>query len=66
MQHPIPELYIAQKQADLQREIEHNGLVNEAKKANLSPHERKPQTNPFQGHLIKRLIQVVVSFLTTF
>ena len=31
MQHPLPELYVAQKQADLQREIEHNNLAREAK-----------------------------------
>ena len=30
MQHPLPELYVAQKQADLQREIERNNLVREA------------------------------------
>ncbi len=31
MNHALPELYIAQKQADVQREIEHNKLVREAK-----------------------------------
>ena len=39
MQHPLPELYVAQKQADLQREIRQNYLVREAKSAN----------KPFQG-----------------
>ena len=31
MHHALPELYMAQKQADLQREIKHNQLVREAK-----------------------------------
>lgn len=31
MHHAYPELYIAQKQADVQREIKHNQLVREAK-----------------------------------
>lgn len=31
MQHPIPELFVAQRQADLQRETEHSNLVREAK-----------------------------------
>jgi len=31
MRHALPELYIAQKQADVQREIKHNRLVREAK-----------------------------------
>lgn len=34
MHHAIPELYIAQKRADVQREIKHNQLVREAKSAN--------------------------------
>ena len=34
MQHQFPELFVAHKQADLQREIEHNILVREAKNAN--------------------------------
>jgi hypothetical protein len=31
MRHAYPELYIAQKQADVQREIKQNNLVREAK-----------------------------------
>lgn len=34
MQHPFPEIFIAQKFADTQREIEHNQLIHEAKKSN--------------------------------
>jgi len=34
MQHPFPEIFIAQKFADTQREIEHNQLIHEAKKTN--------------------------------
>ena len=34
MQHPLPEIFIVQKQADTRREIEHNKLVSEAKNAN--------------------------------
>jgi hypothetical protein len=34
MHHAYPELYIAQKQADVQREIKHNQLVREAKSVN--------------------------------
>ena len=34
MHHALPELYIAQKQADLQREIKHNQLVREIKSVN--------------------------------
>ena len=34
MQHPFPEIFVAQKHADTQREIGHNILVREAKKAN--------------------------------
>ena len=34
MRHALPELYIAQKQADVQREIKHNQLVREAKSVN--------------------------------
>ena len=34
MHHAYPELYIAQKQADVQREIKHNKLVREAKSVN--------------------------------
>lgn len=34
MHHALPELYIAQKQADVQREIKHNQLVREAKSVN--------------------------------
>jgi len=33
MYHSYPELYVAQKQADVQREIEHDRLVREAEKA---------------------------------
>lgn len=32
-QHQLPKFLLAQKQADLQREIEHNKLVIEAEKA---------------------------------
>jgi hypothetical protein len=31
MNHGLPEAFIAQKQADVQREIKHNQLVREAK-----------------------------------
>jgi hypothetical protein len=34
MQHPLPELFVAQKQADLQREIAHIKLISEAKNTN--------------------------------
>jgi hypothetical protein len=34
MQHQFPELFVAHKQADLQREIEQNNLANEAINAN--------------------------------
>ena len=34
MHHALPELYMAQKQADLQREIKHNQLVREIKSVN--------------------------------
>jgi len=33
MYHSYPELYVEQKQADVQREIEHDRLVREAQKA---------------------------------
>ena len=34
MQHPLPELFVVQKQADAQREIEHSKLISDAKNAN--------------------------------
>ena len=34
MQHPLPEIFVAQKRADIQREIEHSKLIREAKQAN--------------------------------
>ena len=34
MQHPFPEIFIAQKHTDTQREVEHNRLVIEAKNTN--------------------------------
>jgi len=34
MQHQFPEIFVAQKQADIQREIKHNALVHEAQKTN--------------------------------
>ena len=34
MQHPFPEIFIAQKHADTQREVKHNRLVIEAKNTN--------------------------------
>ena len=37
MQHPYPELYVKQKQADLQREIENIHLIREAKKSANAP-----------------------------
>ena len=45
MQHPIPELFMAQKQADVQRELEHDNLVREAKSTK----------NPIQGWIVEEL-----------
>jgi Ni,Fe-hydrogenase I cytochrome b subunit len=45
MQHPIPELFMAQKQADIQRELEHDKLVREAKSTK----------NPIQGWIVEEL-----------
>ena len=33
MQNPLPELYIAERQAELEREIQHHKLVREAENA---------------------------------
>ena len=35
MQHPLPELYIAEKQAELELEIENYILVREAEKTRI-------------------------------
>jgi hypothetical protein len=35
MQHQFPELFVAHKQADLQRELEQNILVRQAKGSNV-------------------------------
>jgi len=55
MQHPLPELYVAQKQADLQREIGHNYLVREAKSAN----------KPFQGWAANKMHDLSVWMICT-
>jgi hypothetical protein len=55
MQHPYPELYVKQKQADLQREIEHINLLREAKRANT----------PFQGWVANKMHDLSVWMMYT-
>jgi hypothetical protein len=55
MQHPIPELYIAQKQADLKREIRHNKLVREVKSASA----------PGQGFIANKLHALSIWMIRT-
>lgn len=66
MFHSHPELYEAEKRADILREIEHDKLARRANKTRSSGHERKFRVNPFRGNLIKKFIQVTVSFLNLF
>lgn len=51
----FPELFVAQKQADLQREIEHNNLVREAKSANA----------PYQGWIDNKMHDLSVWMICT-
>ena len=55
MQHPLPEVFIAQKQAELQREIEHSNLVREANNANI----------PIQGWVVTRMHDLSVWMMCT-
>jgi hypothetical protein len=55
MRHPFPEVFMAQKQADVQREIEHNNLVREAKNANP----------PLQGWVATRMHDLSVWMMCT-
>jgi hypothetical protein len=55
MQHPLPEVFIAQKQADLQREIEHSNLVRQANNAN----------SPIQGWVANKMHDLSIWMMCT-
>jgi hypothetical protein len=55
MQHPFPEIFVAQKQADTQREIEHSKLVREAKYA----------ISPLQGWAVNKMHDLSVWMMCT-
>jgi hypothetical protein len=55
MQHPFPEIFVAQKQADTQREIEHSNLVRETKNAN----------SPLQGWVANQMHDLSVWMICT-
>ncbi len=55
MEHPLPEIYISQKLADTQHEVEKNKLIAEATKVK----------NPLQGWAAKRMHNLSIWMMDT-